>query len=277
MRPTRKYAFCLAVVAMLAGFPGKLFSQWYGEAEYRFGLNKRSLSTLEIGQTEVMGAIANPYTLGGYSFSTGYAFRPDSLNLAFSTGISYLKSNSGTMLYNQRPYDPAYSALKHEIITVDLGLSLEFKIKKNVNSSTGFSLLLPVYMKGVELQQTKTTSDLIEERREVHYRRGPGIRVHQDFTIWTNGQATFFAGISAGWISALRKSRTLMNGNLSVPASKREMQYLTDRQISEKGKINDPSLSGFDPDLPMETTTYNEPLSFVALKMGVSYYLHKRR
>lgn len=276
MQSTRKYGLGLAIAAMLVCLPGKVFSQWYGEAEYRFGLNKRSLSALEIGQTNVMGAIPNPYTLGGYSFSSGYTFRPDSLNMAFSTGISYLKSHSGTILYNSAPYYPSYSALKHEIITIDLGLSLEFKIKKTINSSTGFSLLLPVYMKGVELQQTRTTSVLLEESREVAYRRGPGIRVHQDFTIWTNGQATFFAGVSAGWISAFRKSRKLMAGDISLPVSQREMQYLTDRQISQKGEINDPSLSGFNPNLPTETITYNEPLSFVALKMGLSFYLHKK-
>ncbi len=273
----RKYGLCLAITAILFVFPGKLLSQWYGEAEYRYGLQKRALSVLEIEQTNVTGAVANPYALGGYTFSTGYTFRTDSLNMAFSLGMSYLKSRSGTILYNETPNYLTFSTLKHETITLDLGLLLEFKIKKNVNSSTGISLLLPVYMKGMELQQTETQSALIEKTREVTYRRGPGIRIQQHFSLWTNGRTTFFTGFSAGWISALRKSRNLLTADPSVPASLREMHYLTDRQISEKGKINDPSLSGFDSRLPMETETYNEPLSYLALKMGISFYLHKKR
>lgn len=257
---------------MLLIFPGKLLCQWYGESAYRFGVNSRTLSALEMSQTDLMGAIVKPYTLGGYAFSTGYTFRPDSLNVALSTGVSYMKSHSGNFLFTSLPYYPAYMSIKHDLISADLGLSFEFKIKKII-SATGIVLMLPVYMKGMEIQPA-TIWNLNEIRREISYGWGPGIRVHQDFSLWTNGRTTFSAGISAGWISAWRKSRSLLTGNPSVQASQREMKYLTDRQISEKGKINDPSLSGFDPNAPMETTTYNEPLSYVALKMGLSFYLH---
>lgn len=276
MRPNRKYFLCAAIIALLTLFPEKLFSQWYGAAEYRLGVNQRSLSALEIAQTDVMGATANPYTLSGFTFSTGYTFRPDSINVALSAGMSYLKSRSGTILYNHAPFYPSFTTMNHEIFTMDLGLSLEFKINKNINSSTGFSLLLPISVNGLEMQQTLTPSVMFEERREISYRKGPGIRFHQDFSLWNKGRTTFFAGISAGWISAMRKGRNLLDGNPTMPVSQRELQYLTDRQISEKGNINDPSLSGFNPDLPMETTTYNEPLSYVALKMGVSFCIHKK-
>lgn len=274
MRPNRKYFLCAAITALLTLFPEKLFSQWYGAAEYRLGINKRSISALEIEQTNVAGSVANPYTLGGYTFSAGYAFRPDSLNVAFSAGLSHLRSRSNNILFTQLPYFTTTSAIEHSTITADLGLSLEFKIK-NINSSTGFSLLLPISMNGLELQQTLTPSVMIEERRAISYRKGPGIRFHQDFSLWNRGRTTFFAGVSAGWISAMRKSRNLLGENLTIPVSQRELKYLTDRQISEKGNINDPSLSGFNPDLPMETTTYNEPISYVALKMGVSFCIHK--
>ena len=270
MRPNRKYCLYLAITASLILFPEKLFSQWYGSAEYRLGINKRSISALEIAQMNVAGAVATPYTLGGYTFSAGYTFRPDSLNMAFSAGLSHLRSRSNNILFTQLPYFATTSAIEHSTITADLGLSLEFKIK-NINSSTGFSLLLPISMYGLELQQTLTPSVMIEERREISYRKGPGIRFHQDFSLWSRGRTTFFAGVSAGWISAMRKSRNLLDANPTVTVSQRELKYLTDRQISEKGKINDPSLSGFNPDLPMETTTYSEPLSYVALKMGVSF------
>jgi len=270
----RKYCLCLAITAMLFIFPDKLLCQWYGESAYRFGVNSRTSSSLEIAQTDVTGAMVKPYTLGGYAFSTGYTFRPDSLNVAYSTGVSYLKSHSGNFLFTSWPYYPAYMSIKHDLISADLGLSFEFKIKK-INSSSGIVLMLPVYMKGMEIQPA-TTWNLNEIRRGIYYRWGPGIRIHQDFSLWTNRRTTFFAGVSAGWISAWRKSRNLLNGDPSVPASKRVIQYLTDRQISEKGKINDPSLSGFDPKLPIETATYNEPLSFVALKMGLTFYLQKK-
>lgn len=276
MHAIGKYCLCLALTATVGFFPNKLFSQWYGAAEYRFGVNRSALSPLEIVQTNVAEAIAIPYTLGGYTISTGYTFRPDSLNVAFSAGMSNLKSRSGTILSTQYPNYPTFSAINHNTITADFGVSLEFRIK-NVNSSTGFTLLLPVYMNGVELQQTITTSVLLEERREIAYRWGPGIRIHQNFSVWTNGRSTFFVGVSAGWISAQRKSRKLISKDPAILVSQREMMYLKNKQISEKGNINDPSLSGFNPDLPMETTTYNEPLSYVALKMGISFYLNKIR
>jgi len=272
---TRKYALVTAINALLFIFPDKLFSQWYAGAEYRFGTDKRSLSDLEMAQTDVSGAKSVPYTLGGYTFSSGYTYRPDSINVAFSAGISYLKSNSGNILYSYRPIYPTYATLKHDALTFDLGMSFEFKIKA-VHGSSGFDLLMPVYMRGFELQHTETQFVLIEKRREISYNKAPGIRFHQEFSVWSRGNMLFYTGVSAGWISALRKSRTLILGDMSTPVSQREMQYLTDRQVNEKGKINDPSLSGFDTGLPMETKTYNEPISYVALKMGLVYYLRRK-
>jgi hypothetical protein len=275
MKSDGKYILWTAVLAILFVFPDKLFSQWYAEAEYRFGVNKRTLSALEISQTNVQGAIAKPYSFGGYTVSAGYTFRPDSLNIALSTGISYLNSNSGNIMGTLWPYYPAYSTLKHVAVTADIGASIEY-ILKSMHGSTGFTLLLPTYMKGVELQHKTQQWNLNETRREITYGKGPGIRFHQVFSIWSKGNKAFFAGISAGWISALRKSRTLISGDMSLPVSQRELKYLTGSQISEKGKINDPSLSGFNADLPMETQTYNEALSFVAIKMGLVYYLNKQ-
>jgi hypothetical protein len=247
--------------------PDTLFSQWYGEVAYRYGVNQQAPSSLELAQPILENALTKPYTLGGYTLSAGYKFRPDSMITAWQSGISYWSSRSGTMLYTSKSDNAAHTWLKHEIITFDVGVAFEFSILK-MAASTGLTLLLPLYTKGAEFRNTEANTAQVSD---IRYRTGPGISIHQDVELWSEAGASLIAGMSAGWIQARRKSRVLTSPDASLPLYKKELRYLTEKEIQKKGSINDPSLSGFDGSMPAETQTYNEPLSFIAFKLGLLF------
>ena len=276
MYSARKPLRWLALVALFCAYPVRVFSQIYTDAEFRFGIKKHTVSDIELGQTGISSVRAIPYTLGGYTFSAGYIFKPDSINIAFKAGFSYWNSRSGLIYTNSgmNAVSASNAYLQHKMFTVDLGLNFEFKMNKGVASS-GIQVLLPVYMNGVEIENEQFVNE--EIRRNVEYRNGPGVRISQDFTLWNKGKTTLFAGIGAGWVWAQRKNRTLLNEAAVISPSQRNLQYLTDRQINEKGRINDPALSGFDPNRPMQTQTYHDPLSFVSIKWGILWHFNHKK
>lgn len=266
-----------ALLSFCVSFPGDLWAQWYGDGEYRFGVSDRTPSPTELSQTGIPDALAKSYSLSGYTLSAGYKWRPDSVNVSLKTGFSYMNSRSGTLMYSSSPSGiQSYSRLHHEVISLDLGLVFEFQIKEMV-TQTGLLVLIPVFMEGTELQNTGNNGVVVQQKRNVLYRKGPGIRISQDFELWNRGRTTLIAGLGAGWMFARRRSRILTSGEMSTPVSQQNMQYLTDAEIQNKGRINDPSLSGFDVNQPMETQTYREPLSFLSFKLGVQFSLKSNK
>lgn len=267
MKPSGRITIWAVLLFIGISHPESLFSQWYGDVAYRYGLNQQVASPQEMAQPVLENALSKPYTLGGYALSAGYRFRPDSMITSLKSGISYWNSRSGTMLYTPKSINAAHTWLKHEIITFDVGVAFEFSIRK-MAASTGLTLLLPLNTKGAEFRNTEANTSQVSD---IRYRTGPGISIHQDVELWSEAGASLFAGMSAGWIQARRKSRVLTSPDASLPMYKQELRYLTEKEIQKKGSINDPSLSGFDGSMPAETQTYNEPLSFIAFKLGLLF------
>jgi hypothetical protein len=261
------------LIFYLLAHPVRVFSQIYADAEYRFGAVKQNASDVELAQTGITSLRSIPYTLGGFTFSGGYAWRPDSLNVSFKTGLSFWNSRSGLIYSNNhiQSENTAQCYLKHRMLTMDLGMAFEFKLKKCYTSS-GLTLLFPLFAEGMEIENSETQGINIEKQRMVTYRNGPGIRLNQDFTLWFKNKTRLFAGIGAGWIWAQRKSR-ILQGAGQIPVSEQKLHYLTVREISDQGIINDPALSGFNPELPIETQTYQESLSFLSLRWGLVFRL----
>ncbi|MEY4003125.1 MAG: hypothetical protein RIT07_1167, partial [Bacteroidota bacterium] len=117
-------------------------------------------------QPVLENALTKPYTLGGYTLSAGYKFRPDSMITAWQSGISYWSSRSGTMLYTSKSDNAAHTWLKHEIITFDVGVAFEFSILK-MAASTGLTLLLPLYTKGAEFRNTEANTAQVSDIRYI--------------------------------------------------------------------------------------------------------------
>ena len=267
MKPSGRIGIVTAWLFLCFFNPDTLFSQWVADVAYRYGVNTHTVSPQELSPLLLQNSYAKPYTLGGYKVTAGYKFRPDSMKTAFQTGLSYWKSRSGTMMYTTDSVNTAYTWMKHEMITLDLGVSVEYSIR-SMAASTGLTVLFPFYTRGSE---NKVTAANIEQVSQIQYSNYPGISIQQEIALWTKGSTSLFAGLSAGWMQVKRKSRVLIASDGSIPLSKKELHYLTENQIQKKGLINDPSLSGFDSSKPTETQTYNEPLTFVSLKLGLLF------
>jgi len=271
--------FCL-----LAGNCIPASAQIYLNSEYRFGIDRQQAGTQQGLFNGLLLVEDKPYTLSGLSFSAGFFHQPDSLQLAWTAGCTYSSRVSGAMLKSMDSGDnglAAYSTLQHQYLSADLGVVFHFQLNK-LKTRTAMGIAIPVYMNGSEKTIWNWQGDQGYELRDIRYRQGFGFHASQDFCIHAGSRTLLHAGVGLGWISAMRKSKTLnrisnnkgINTNLvyTKPAD-RITYYLTLKETEANGRINDPALAGFDSGKPAESISYPEPLAYVSMKLGITWLI----
>lgn len=173
----------------------------------------------------------------------------------------------------------SYTSLELKYVSASVGFLLDYQIGKAA-FKTGLLVNVPFYSVNHEVTSIQTAQYSSLERWRINYKIALGATIAQEFRLALSHNISLHSGVQLGFLQLNRKSKKIQKyshsqGRTMAEAypvlGSRELKYLSERQIQEKGNINNPesNSANYNPNQPTETFSIQEYASSLGFGIGI--------